>query len=320
MGPELLVWYQANARDLPWRRTRDPWAILVSEVLLQQTRVEQARGYFERILARFPTPGHLAEAGLEELLRLWQGAGYYRRAARLFFAARRIAAEGFPRDFEGLLALPGVGRYTAGAVASIAFGEPVPAVDGNARRVLARYFAVERPSEAWLWEVAARHLDRERPGAWNQALIELGATVCRPRRPLCSLCPLREGCRGRAAPERYPRPRPRRVRIWRVYVLLLLGRGGWVLELREEGPWAGLYAPPLGEDKEALLRRFGLSPSDVRRLGEMTFALTHRRVEAELLFARGGWPGTDPGAVPLSTFARRVLELAEQRLAEEEAG
>ncbi len=314
----LLAWYRTQARDLPWRRTRDPWAILVSELLLQQTRVAQAEPYYQRILARFPRPEDLAKAELAELLALWQGAGYYRRAEHLHRAAREIVERGFPKSFEGLLALPGVGRYTAGAVASIAFGEPVPAVDGNARRVLARYYALEDPSPAELEARAAAILDPANPGEWNQALIELGATLCRPRNPDCAACPLRAGCRGQTAPERYPAPRSRKARPWRLFALYLEGRGGPVLERRSTPPWRGLFGPPLDEDPHRLLLRFGLARARV--LGSLGFSLTHRRIEATLLHARGDWPGTDPRRVPLSAFARRLLELAEQKRAEPGAG
>ncbi len=314
----LLRWYRKHARDLPWRRTRDPWAILVSELLLQQTRVTQAEPYYRRILARFPRPEDLARAELSELLSLWQGAGYYRRAEYLHRAARKIAERGFPRSFEDLLALPGVGRYTAGAVASIAFGEPVPAVDGNARRVLARYYGLENPSPAELEARAAAILDREDPGSWNQALIELGATLCTPQNPRCDACPLRPGCQGKAAPERYPAPRSRKAKAWRLFALYLEGQGGPVLEKRTRAPWRGLFSLPLDESRERLLARYQVS--EARVLGTFRYALTHRRIEATLLHARGAWPGTDPQSVPLSTFTRRLLELAEQKLAEPEPG
>ncbi len=225
---KLLAWYRKNARDLPWRRTKDPWAVLVSEVVLQQTRVEQALPYYEKILARFPTPEALAETPLEELLKLWQGLGYYRRAENLWRAAREIVQKGFPRTFEGLRQLPGLGPYTAAAVAAFAFGEPVPAIDGNVRRVLARYFALERPRQKELFDLA-RPLVATEPAEMNQALIELGATLCTPRRPACEACPLRVSCRGRADPGRYPARRGRRVREWRLTALVLRGRRGPVL-------------------------------------------------------------------------------------------
>ncbi len=308
----LLAWYRAYARDLPWRRTTDPWAILVSEVVLQQTRVEQAIPYFERLLARFPTPQTLAAAPLEELLRIWQGLGYYRRAENLWRAAQAIAREGFPRTYTGLLRLPGLGPYTAGAVASIAFGEPVPAVDGNVRRVLARYFALADPAPGELTRRAAGLVWSADPGTWNQALIELGATLCTPRRPACGACPLGAGCRGRADPGRYPARRGRRVREWRLTALVLRGRRGPVLEARSRGPWAGLYGPPMDEDEGRLLARFGLGPDDARFLGEVRHELSHRRVRVRVYLARTDRDGEDPAARPLSALARKVLALAEE--------
>jgi len=314
----LLHWYRKHARDLPWRKTQDPWAILVSEVLLQQTRVEQALPYYRRVLARFPTAKSLAQAPLSELLSLWQGAGYYRRAEHLHRSARIIAARGFPRDFEGLRALPGVGPYTAGAVASIAFGERVPAVDGNVRRVLARVFALEAPTEAELWRRAAAWMPKADPGSWNQALMELGARVCTPRAPRCAECPLKARCQGRGAPERYPRPLRQKSRSWRLFALVAKAPGGYLLARREESPWAGLYGPPLGEDPKALLRAHGLEKAQL--LGELRYALSHRKIRAQVLYAELPSGGTPPETVPLSAFARRVFEFAEQALAEAEPG
>jgi A/G-specific adenine glycosylase len=230
----LLSWFDRHRRDLPWRRTRDPYRIWVSEVMLQQTRVEAVRPYYERFLARFPTVEDLARAPLDEVLALWSGLGYYRRARQLHAAARRIADAGeFPRTLDRLLELPGVGSYTAAAVASIAFGLAVPVLDGNVERVMARRLALaEDPkrgaSRALLLAAAAALLDPSRPGDGNQALMELGATLCLPRQPRCELCPLRPGCvaarEGRQ--EMYPPPRRRRpTEIRRLLVAVVASRG-----------------------------------------------------------------------------------------------
>ena len=198
----LLAWYEACRRDLPWRRTRDPYAIWVSEIMLQQTRVETVIPYYERFLTRFPTALALAEAPPDDVLAAWSGLGYYRRARLLLEGARVVAGRGgtVPGDREGLMAVPGIGRYTAGAIASIAFGQPVGLVDGNVARVLARVFAIDedmrkrgmRTAEA----VADAIVATEDPGAWNQALMELGATVCTPRLPSCATCPIASQCRA----------------------------------------------------------------------------------------------------------------------------
>jgi A/G-specific adenine glycosylase len=216
----LLAWFAAAARDLPWRRNRDPYRVWLAEVMLQQTQVDKVVPYYERFLARFPTVAVLVEAPLEEVLKLWEGLGYYARARNLHAAARWVVAEHggqIPDTFETLLALPGVGRYTAGAVASIAFGRDVPAVDGNVRRVLARIFAIREDvgrsaTQLGMEALATSLLPPGQAGAFNEALMELGATVCTPRAPECDRCPLRALCRARATGEQgtLPVKRPRK--------------------------------------------------------------------------------------------------------------
>ena len=210
----LLSWYDTHRRPLPWRDVSSPYHVWVSEVMLQQTRVDQALPYYTRFVAAFPTVDHLAAADIDTVLRLWEGLGYYARARHLHQAAQIVAAQhggALPGTYEELLQLPGVGIYTAGAIASIAFGAAVPAVDGNVRRVLARYFALDRPRPAHLRHLALQLIGTERCGDSNQALMELGATVCLPRGPRCAVCPLRAGCKARAAgePERFPARRVR---------------------------------------------------------------------------------------------------------------
>jgi A/G-specific adenine glycosylase len=257
----LLAWYDAHRRDLPWRRDRDPYRVWLSEVMLQQTRVEVAVPYFERFTARFPDVAALAAADLDEVLALWSGLGYYRRARQLHAAARQVARQvdsfgGFPRTVEGLRALPGIGPYTAAAVASIAFGVPAAVVDGNVERVAARLAALDAdpkaaPARRRVAEIAADLLDPARPGDSNQALMELGATVCTPRRPRCALCPLRQaapaaagdpawpGCRAALAgdAESYPPPRRRRAveRQRRLVALVEDAAGRLLLFRRADG-------------------------------------------------------------------------------------
>ena len=181
---KLLVWYRKNRRDLPWRRTRDPYAIWVSEIMLQQTRVAAVVSYYERFLRRFPDVGTLARARIDTVLTLWSGLGYYRRARHLHAAARILRRDGFPRTAADWRRLPGVGPYTAAAVASIAFGEPAAVVDGNVTRVLSRLHALDdgRP----VGDLAQAWLSPRAPGDFNQAVMELGATVCTPRSPECA--------------------------------------------------------------------------------------------------------------------------------------
>jgi A/G-specific adenine glycosylase len=203
----LLDWYERNKRDLPWRRDRDPYRIWVSEVMLQQTRVDTVIPYYERFMRRFPTIRHLAEAPEEEVLKLWEGLGYYSRARNLQAGARQVVERHggvVPDDRAALSALKGIGPYTAGAILSIAYGKPEPAVDGNVMRVMSRYFLladdVAKPSaRARIERLAASIIPEGRAGDFNQAVMELGALVCTPKSPGCLLCPVLAHCAGRAA-------------------------------------------------------------------------------------------------------------------------
>jgi A/G-specific adenine glycosylase len=202
----LLNWYSANARRLPWRGHPDPYAVWVSEIMLQQTRVETVIPYFERWLQRFPTIQALASASQQEVLGTWEGLGYYSRARNLHRAAQEVLAEYggvLPQSRQELEKLPGIGRYTAGAIASMAFGQDEAALDGNIRRVLSRLFAMRLPArspagEKRLWELAEENLPPGRAGDFNQALMDLGTAICTPQRPACPLCPLAEPCQARA--------------------------------------------------------------------------------------------------------------------------
>jgi A/G-specific adenine glycosylase len=188
----LIRWYQRVRRNLPWRRTRDPYTIWISEIMLQQTRVAAVIPYYEKFLAAFPDAAALASAPEEKVLAMWAGLGYYSRARNLQKAARQITT-GFPSDYQSIRELAGVGDYTAAAISSIAFGLPYAAVDGNVRRVIARLTGADSDVQSH----ADRLLDRSDPGRWNQAVMELGATVCTPRDPLCDHCPLAGACRAR---------------------------------------------------------------------------------------------------------------------------
>jgi A/G-specific adenine glycosylase len=213
----LLSWFRRNKRDLPWRRTRDPYRIWLSEIMLQQTRVAAAIPYYRRFLKRFPTVRHLARACPADVLGGWAGLGYYSRARNLHRAAREIVTlrgGRFPRDRESALQLPGIGRYTAAAILSIAYEEPLAALDGNVARVLARLGAIRgdlRQSQTWkqLDRAAGALLARQAPGNWNEAMMELGATVCTPFSPRCEQCPVKRWCRARSLgiAEQVPAPR-----------------------------------------------------------------------------------------------------------------
>src|SRR5437764_9937338 len=199
----LLAWFDRHRRDLPWRRDRDPYRVWVSEVMLQQTTVAAVVPYFQRFLAAFPTVTALAAADEQDVLRLWEGLGYYRRARHLHRAARLLAARGgsFPRDPARLRGVPGMGRYTANAVLSQAFDRRLPILEANSQRVLCRLFGRTEdprrgPLRRWLWRAAEEVLPRKRVGEFNQALMELGALVCTPQAPRCGGCPLRTKCRA----------------------------------------------------------------------------------------------------------------------------
>ena len=242
-GEALLNWYEGVRRPLPWRFTRDPWAILVSEVMLQQTQAGRVVPHYERFLARYPSPGAFAEVPAGEAIAAWSGLGYNRRALSLQAAARVVAASGWPARLEDL---PGVGPYTAAAVASFAWDAQVAAVDTNVRRVIERRDGVRRSPRA-LARRAAELLPEGRAAAWNQAMMELGATVCRPRRPLCGDCPVRAGCAGPDAVPPVARPRGERFedsdRWARGRILAALVAGGDpppLPEARRERALAGL--------------------------------------------------------------------------------
>jgi A/G-specific adenine glycosylase len=248
----LAAWYKAAQRDLPWRRTRDPYAIAVSELMLQQTQVVTVIPYYERWMKTFPTWTALAAAGEEAVLKSWEGLGYYRRARNLHALARAVADRGgdMPRNAEGLLALPGIGPYTAAAVGSIAFGLPLAVLDGNVMRVLTRLLAltddISRPSTRdKLQAVADKFLDRRHPSIHNQALMELGATICVPRKPLCLLCPLKDDCLGRPRAEDFP-VKSRLAQIKKEEMVAILQRGDafYCEQVAEGKPWHGLWRFP----------------------------------------------------------------------------
>lgn len=248
----LLAWFDAHKRDLPWRGVGDPYAVWISEVMLQQTRAGSVVPYYRRWMERFPDVDALAEADLEEVLRLWRGLGYYARARNAHRCARQVrdrCGGAFPSSADRLRALPGIGPYTAAAVASIAFGEAVPAVDGNVRRVVARLFDLPEPSLTQARDLAAGLMDTARAGDFNEAMMELGATVCTPRSPSCGACPVAAGCRARARGTVAERPLRRRrgpvpTRTWDVRVAVSPQGRTLVVRRPEEGLLGGMWEFP----------------------------------------------------------------------------
>jgi A/G-specific adenine glycosylase len=313
----LVAWFRAGHRDMPWRRTRDPYAVWVSEIMLQQTRVETVTPYFERWMQRFPTVRALAEAPLDDVLTHWAGLGYYARARNMHAAAQAVVTThggSFPSQPEAVRALPGVGPYTAGAILSIAFAQAEPIVDGNVVRVLARVEALAGAADdaalkATVWRRAGE-LVRADAGAaagdLNQAMMELGATLCTPRAPGCSRCPLQRLCRARAggaggaaeAVERFPAPKTKKPPRAVAAVTLVLERAGTLLLVRRAptGLWGGLWEPPTralerGEAADAAAAQataapLGLNLADIRPLGRFEHVLTHRRMQFHAFTAR----------------------------------
>jgi A/G-specific adenine glycosylase len=307
----LLAWYDANARELPWRvgpkahaagQRADPYRVWLSEVMLQQTTVPHATPYFLKFTARWPTVGDLAAEADGEVMAAWAGLGYYARARNLLACARAVAADhggGFPDSEEGLRALPGLGAYTAAAVGAIAFDLATNVVDGNVERVMARLFAVDEPlpeAKPELKRLAAGLVRDERPGDWAQALMDLGATVCRPKQPLCDLCPVSSHCAALAtgAPETYPRRTAKTVRPHRHGVAYVLTRGDEVGLIRRPptGLLGGMLALPTSDwratpwsDAEALAA--APAEADWRGVGEVEHGFTHFTLTLKLLRAEG---------------------------------
>jgi A/G-specific adenine glycosylase len=312
---QLLAWYDANARDLPWRvgpkahaasQRADPYRVWLSEVMLQQTTVPHATPYFLKFTARWPTVTALAAAADGEVMAAWAGLGYYARARNLLACARAVAGEHggvFPDTEPGLRALPGLGAYTAAAVAAIAFNRPANVVDGNVERVIARLFAVEAhlpDAKPELKRLAAGLARDERPGDWAQALMDLGATVCRPKAPLCDRCPVAAHCAGLAtgAPESYPRRTARAERPHRYGVAYVLTRGEEVALVRRppSGLLGGMLALPTSDwrparwsDAEALAAAPAEAPW--RGVGEVEHGFTHFTLTLQLLRAEGDADG-----------------------------
>lgn len=340
----LLHWFRAEKRAMPWRETRDPYYIWVSEVMLQQTQVATVIPYYERFMARFPTIQSLAEAPLDDLLKHWEGLGYYSRARNLQKAAQQVVSEHggvFPRDYAAIRALSGIGDYTAGAIASIAFNQAKPAVDGNVLRVLSRWFRIAediaKPQSKRLFEEFALRLIPE-GHAWefNQALMELGALVCTPRRPRCADCPVRDACRANlvgdveAFPVKTKKAPPRPVS----FAVAVLSRGDsvWIVRRPAEGLLGGLWEFPafeLGEGADVadlLESRLALGAMSWAPLCTVLHTYTHMKATMQVLRAelpegvelpqnddRRWVPVSDLGSYAFSNANQKIIAALDDR-------
>jgi len=318
----LLAWYDQNKRDLPWRRSTDPYRVWVSEIMLQQTRVAAVLDHYARFMRRFPTVQSLASARETSVLAAWSGLGYYHRARRMGHAARLIVRElhgKFPRKAEDWAKLPGIGRYTAAAIASIAFGEAVAAVDGNVERVLTRLFGCADGRES-SWQRAETVLERERPGDSNQAMMELGATICTPRAPQCQQCPLNRWCQSRGVDV----ARPQAARKHEQLCYALVQKGGKVLltrRPRDASLMAAMWElPPFPESRRngnprVMRLRHSIINTDYEVL---VFSAGRDAAQASQnnlrWFSRRQWE-----RLPLTGLARKVLRRVESEVSSSES-
>jgi A/G-specific adenine glycosylase len=293
-GERVLAWYARHGRtQLPWQQPATPYRVWISEIMLQQTRVETVRAYFERFMQRFPDVEALAAAPVDDVLALWAGLGYYARARHLHRAAQRMVAEHggeVPLEFEALVDLPGIGRSTAGAILSLAAGQRHAILDGNVKRVLARHIGLAEwpgraPAERTLWQAAEARTPRERVGAYNQAMMDLGAQVCL-RRPLCHACPVGADCHAarEGTTDRIPAPRPKRSvpqREWAVLALQRRSDGAILLARRpSQGVWGGLWCVPAFDTREGLEQWLAgaTGAATTRALTPVEHAFTHFRL------------------------------------------
>ena len=292
----LVTWQRRHGRhDLPWQRTRDPYRVWLSEVMLQQTQVGAVIPYYERFLARFPDVAALARASEDEVLRLWSGLGYYARGRNLHAAARAIVARGgFPRSQEGLAALPGIGRSTAAAIAVFAFGRRAAILDGNVNRVLARCFGIEGVNAQW--RLADELLPARGTRAYTQGLMDLGATVCTRANPSCGYCPVARQCVARCEDRIAELPAPRKRKplpVRRSTWLVLLHQGSVLLERRPStGLWGGLWVFPelLGNEALSYCRQyFSVEIARPEKLPPIEHGFSHFRLQARPILCRVCW-------------------------------
>ena len=344
----VLAWFRAGKRDYPWRRDRDPYRVWLAEIMLQQTRIAAVIPYYEKFLARFPDIESLARAREEEVLRYWAGLGYYSRARNLQKAAREIVAKHgnrFPSSYEAALALPGIGRYTAAAVLSIAFDSPQAAIDGNIARVLARVKAIEgdlRAPQQWkrLEAAASELLAKKSPGDWNQALMELGETVCTPKSPECGACPAAQFCeaRRRDLVRAIPAPRKKPAGVTqRIAAAVLLDERGRTLLVRDPGahddvlfsrmwqfPAVEFGTNPVSALADHLREKLQFDPPHLTELPHAKHGVTFRAITLVPFCARVAnlpvlprskrLPLTDIASVPISSATKKIAQAALQHM------
>jgi A/G-specific adenine glycosylase len=335
---QLLRWFEKNARDLPWRRTRDPYAIWVSEIMLQQTQVNTVIPYYQNFLKAFPTRNHLARADLSEVLKVWEGLGYYSRARNLHRASQIVSNHfkgKIPDNLMDLRTLPGIGRYTAGAILSIAFNKEAPVLDGNVKRVLSRLFAIADPTgrgktEARLWHLSESLLPKGEASSFNQGLMDLGATTCTPKEPECSKCPLCRLCKGKASgePERFPTKAIRK-KIPHIEAISAVIRENEKVFLRQRPPkglLGGLWEFPNWpieekKDPQEVLRlkvksEIGLRVKPQELIGSFRQTFSHFKLTLQVFHCRplnrkvrAKWvPIQKLHAFPMSRIHRRIAE------------
>jgi A/G-specific adenine glycosylase len=338
----LLAWFRAHRRDLPWRRSRDPYRIWVAEVMLQQTRIAAVVPYYRRFLRRFPVMRSLARAGEQEVLKLWSGLGYYSRARNLRRAAREIVGRHggkFPRELAAALRLPGIGSYTAAAVLSIAYDVPLAVLDGNVARVLARLGAIRgelRAPRLWksLGAAAQELLAMRAPGDWNQALMELGETICAPQTPRCEACPVSRWCRAYAqgVVDQIPAPRGKRATVrMKIAAAVLLDPRGRALLVKDPGAHEGVLfsrmwqfpAVEVAGDAEAELREhlcatLDIAPGPLERLNHARHAVTFRNITLIPFLVRVPRLPKRPRTriVPLASLAQLPISSATHKIAQ----
>jgi A/G-specific adenine glycosylase len=348
---KLLRWFEKNGRDLPWRKTQDPYAIWVSEIMLQQTQVATVTPYYQKFLKFFPTVRHLAKADLSEVLKAWEGLGYYSRARNLHQASKIVLKEfngKVPDTLQDLLLLPGIGRYTAGAILSIAYNKEAPILDGNVKRVLSRLFAVsDNPpigkSARILWQISESLIPKGRTNSFNQALMDLGSIICMPRNPLCFRCPLHPFCKGYLSgrPESFPSRSIKRKIPHMTAVSAVIYNDGKVLLNRRppKGLLGGLWEFPNWNirDKRRLglklrnhiKREMGVNVKVEEPIGSLHQAFSHFKLTLHVFqckaLNRGGkgkWvPIQKLGLFPMSRIHRRIAEqIAGNRQGNRETG